>query len=57
MKFLYNFVKLNVGKIHNGGIRGSNIVLHSQKPGEFTLKIVHTSERQYINIRDKLQHI
>jgi len=50
MKFLYNFVKLNVGKIHNGGIRGSNIVLHSQKPGEFTLKIVHTSERQYINI-------
>jgi len=50
MKLLYKFVKLNVGKMHNGSIRGSNIVLHSQKPGEFTLKIAHTSESQYINI-------
>jgi hypothetical protein len=44
MEFLYNFVKLNVGKIQNDGISGSNIVWHSQKPGEFTLKIVRTSE-------------
>jgi len=33
-----------MGEIYNGGIRGNNMALHSQKPGEFTLKMVHTSE-------------
>ena len=42
MKILYNFIKLNVGKIQNGGIKGRNIVLHSLKPGSVTLQIVHT---------------
>ena len=33
-----------MGKIHIGCTRDSNIILHSQKPGEYTFKTVHTSE-------------